>query len=289
MSLLLVDVGGSRIKSALLEGEEIDEVRFEDVAERTPEAVIGQVCSLARKSAATELALALPGTVRPSGAWSNSAAYGLMGLQIDVRQALEEANAPPLRALAQDVLVAGRGAGLIYPELDRFGMLNLGTGLGGAVVVSGWPWSGLAQEVGHLRLMEMGRPCRCGSTDCLEASAGWGALRERYSHFPDAGSIVSAARNGNREAEAILREATEAVARAAAAIASVVSSQGIMIIGGVAEQFFGTEESWLELNRAFEGCCISAVTEQSPLLRGPGPQGPLIGIASLAGRRVSLG
>ena len=58
-------------------------------------------------------------------------------------------------------------------------LLTIGTGVGGGVVVGGklvQGMHGFAGEVGHLVVLEGGRPCPCGNRGCLEAYASGKAI-----------------------------------------------------------------------------------------------------------------
>jgi predicted NBD/HSP70 family sugar kinase len=71
---------------------------------------------------------------------------------------------------------AGRGA--------RHAVIALvGTGVGAAVVTDGATYRGFsssAGEWGHTTIVYGGRPCRCGSSGCLEAYVGAEGILERY-------------------------------------------------------------------------------------------------------------
>jgi glucokinase len=61
-------------------------------------------------------------------------------------------------------------------------MLTLGTGVGGAMVISGKLWRGArygAGEVGHMALYPGGQPCNCGGTGCAEQYVSAKALTRR--------------------------------------------------------------------------------------------------------------
>ncbi|MFE9424071.1 ROK family protein [Kitasatospora sp. NPDC006697] len=71
---------------------------------------------------------------------------------------------------------AGRGARTAVIAL-------LGSGVGAALVLDGAPYRGVggsAGEWGHTTVQAGGRACRCGSSGCLEAYVGAGALVDRY-------------------------------------------------------------------------------------------------------------
>jgi glucokinase len=80
-------------------------------------------------------------------------------------------------------------------EVDHMVMLTMGTGVGGAVVLSGELYRGghgIAGELGHIRFTRDGRPCGCGQNGCLEQYASGRALQREANDIADAGGIGSA-------------------------------------------------------------------------------------------------
>ncbi len=103
---------------------------------------------------------------------------------------------------------AGRGA-------DRAVVTLLGIGVGAALMTSDSSprgGSGLTSEWGHTVVDLDGRPCRCGSTGCLEAYVGAEAVLARYR---DSGGDGAVGRLGPQEAlrALVARADTDDVAR----------------------------------------------------------------------------
>lgn len=89
---------------------------------------------------------------------------------------------------------------------NDFVMLTLGTGIGGGIVIDGEIYHGkfgYAGEVGHIVIERNGLDCDCGGWGCWEEYAaasffkrkGWGGKK-----------VEQAAKAGNKEAKALLRE-----------------------------------------------------------------------------------
>jgi glucokinase len=79
------------------------------------------------------------------------------------------------QALAEWRFGAGRGS-------RAMAYLNVGTGIGGGLVLDGRLWRGvhgLAGEFGHLVIRPGGPPCPCGRYGCLEAVAAGPAMARR--------------------------------------------------------------------------------------------------------------
>jgi len=79
------------------------------------------------------------------------------------------------KALAEQVLGSGsKQNNIIY--------LDYGAGIGAGVIIDGQLLYGHdcgAGEIGHMHMTDVGPACKCGSTGCLEAIAGTGALEGR--------------------------------------------------------------------------------------------------------------
>ncbi|MFD0475982.1 ROK family protein [Nonomuraea thailandensis] len=114
------------------------------------------------------------------------------------------------------------------------------TGVGAGLVIGGQPFRSGAHgvtELGHLRVVERGRPCACGATGCLETVAAEPYLGElarsllgRDSADPLA-DLASAAGEGDERAGAALDEVVD---RLATGLASAVNllNPALILLGG---------------------------------------------------------
>ncbi|GAA3529680.1 glucokinase [Aeromicrobium flavum] len=85
------------------------------------------------------------------------------------------------------------GAAQNHPDVV---LVNLGTGIGGAMVLDGRLYrghSGMAGEFGHQRVVADGRPCECGNHGCWEQYASGRVLERRALEAVDAGSDIGRA------------------------------------------------------------------------------------------------
>lgn len=136
--------------------------------------------------------------------------------------------------LAESVLGAGQG------ERDML-FLALGTGIAGAMIMDGKPFSGggYGGEIGHMQLDPSGHLCGCGSRGCLETIASASAVGRRYSER--AGVPTSAAEVARRVqireplAVEIWTDAVNALASAIMAYRSICAPAQVVIGGGLAE------------------------------------------------------
>lgn len=75
-------------------------------------------------------------------------------------------------------------------------LVNLGTGIGGAMVLDGRLYrghSGMAGEFGHQRVVDDGRPCECGNRGCWEQYASGRVLERRAQAAVAEGSAIGRA------------------------------------------------------------------------------------------------
>jgi predicted NBD/HSP70 family sugar kinase len=69
--------------------------------------------------------------------------------------------------------------------VDRYGVLLVEEGIGGALVVHGQIDTGMPAEFGNNIIHPGGRKCRCGDKGCVEATAGMWAIVERVREEAD--------------------------------------------------------------------------------------------------------
>ncbi|MDF2094045.1 ROK family protein [Knoellia sp. 3-2P3] len=252
-----VDVGGTRIKSAL-----VDRSGTELVSATAPTprdlghpgalvvAVTGTVAAL--RAQATEKGLAarlggcgvvVPGLVDDArGVAVFSANLGWRDL--DVVSPLESALGIPV-ALGHDVRAglvaearwgAARGA-------DHAMFVPLGTGIAGALMVDGRVLhaGGYAGELGHVVVEPGGPVCGCGAHGCLEAVSSASAIERAYAHrlglaeqvtAKEIGALVA---QGDPDAVAVWGHAVGALARAVVMAVTLTGVDLVLVGGGLAQ------------------------------------------------------
>ncbi len=161
----------------------------------------------------------------------------------------------PLEARLQDeiqgirVVVGNDANALAYREhlLDAHdeGLLLLlfsasGRGIGAGLVLNGSLVRGAhdaAGEVGHvISCPGLDSECRCGSTGCLEQVAGEHAILNRVGTesgrtSSDLTEVITRARAGDRQAEAALREAGEAVGEVLGTAVRLIDPSRVVLCG----------------------------------------------------------
>ena len=151
-------------------------------------------------------------------------------------------------AMAERWFGAGR-------DVDNFMCINLGYGIGAAMVIDGELYrgnSGSSGEFGHITMERNGPPCSCGNRGCLEALSSGNAIAERAKALAggaasslmlrlaggDAGAIdacvvFDAARGGDPAAVKIISEALDFLGTAIAGIINFMDPKVIILEGGV--------------------------------------------------------
>jgi len=252
MPRLGIDLGGTKIEAAILEGDGVISLR-ERIATPAPyDAKIAAIADLVRAIEARRglgplnTGLGHPGSHNPrTGLMRNANSTALNGraLDRDVSAALHRevrcANDANCFALSEARDGAGAGAASV------FGVI-LGTGVGGGLVMRGELITGAdgnAGEWGHTALpwpsLEEvpGPACYCGLHGCVEAWCSGPALARDHAGVTGetrtAEAIAAAAEGGDASARASLDRHEARLARALASVVNIVDPQVIVLGGGL--------------------------------------------------------
>jgi glucokinase len=252
-----VDVGGTRIKAALVErsGREL-------VSTTTPtpphlgaagalvDTVSTSLDALLRNGAEQGMTILLgacgvvvPGLVDDArGMALFSANLGWRDLQVVVP--LEEALGVPV-ALGHDVRAgllaetrwgAARGA-------ENVMFVPLGTGIAGALMVDGRVLhaDGYAGELGHVVVEPEGPACGCGARGCLEAVSSASAVERAYAQrlglteHVSAEAVADLVAQGDPDAVAVWDHAVGALSRAVVMAVTLTGVDLVLLGGGLAQ------------------------------------------------------
>lgn len=129
-----------------------------------------------------------------------------------------------------------------HPKLshDLILFLKLGNGCGGAAIINGRllrGTSGVATEIGHMRVADGGPRCHCGQSGCLETHVNITALA-RYLVEEGAGiaadpeQVAEAVRHGDAPAIAAVRKLEAYLAIGMASLANIFNPSDI-VLGGM--------------------------------------------------------
>lgn len=146
---------------------------------------------------------------------------------------------------------ARKGAGV---GIDNFAYFNIGTGIGGGIIIGGKLYRGSggnAGEFGHQIVVPHGPQCLCGRHGCLEALASGTSIARRavealseeqdslilrYVGGPEnisAQCVARAARDGDALALRIWRETGEFLGLGVANVVNILNPRRIVLGGGV--------------------------------------------------------
>jgi glucokinase len=241
MRRLGLDLGGTNIKLALLDGDQPAELTEAPTLshEGGPEAVLARMIELARSAGDVDsIGVALPGLfdgdghalLLPNlyGDWRGRAISGPLSaaLECDV-QLINDGHA---FALAESRLGAGRGGNDVM-------CIVCGTGIGGGLVLDGRLHLGPEQragEFGHHTVSEDGPVCECGNHGCLELYAGARAIA-RAAGAETFDETLERARAGDRRATEALDRAGTLIGLAIANVLIFLCPDRVVVGGGVAQ------------------------------------------------------
>ena len=187
--VLAVDLGGTRLRLGLVDrqGRVVSSRRRQTRADQGPERVVGRLIQELKDLASevdSESILGLGVSVASPVDPETGTLYNPPNLpgwdMFSPRPVLEDAlklqvfisNDATLAALGEHRFGAGRG----YRNLI---FITVSTGIGGGVLIDGWPYSGsrgFAGEIGHIVIDPQGPSCGCGSRGCLESLASGTAI-----------------------------------------------------------------------------------------------------------------
>lgn len=250
--VIALDVGGTSMKAALVDEQRrvISSARVptgradgpDAVVERIVAAVIDQLAA-AHEAGSTPkgVGVVVPGIVDEDRGvavfsanlgWRDAPLVELIEKQVDVPVAFGH----DVRAggLAEGALGAARG-------VRDYLFLPIGTGIAGAVVLDGQPYSGhgYAGEIGHMIVEPTGPECPCGAYGCLEAIASAAAIARRYAartgRSVETHDLRARLDARDPDAVAVWGEAIEALTRALAAYSTLLGPELVVVGGGLAE------------------------------------------------------
>ena len=142
------------------------------------------------------------------------------------------------RAAAWGEYLCGGGKGA-----DTLICITIGTGIGTGVVINGKIFNGglgSAGELGHVPVVEGGRPCGCGKNGCMEKYCAGGGLditaRELLGESNGSRELFAAARSGNTEAETAIDNAVLLLGRTVVSAVNLLSPNAVLFSGGMSEE-----------------------------------------------------
>jgi predicted NBD/HSP70 family sugar kinase len=132
-----------------------------------------------------------------------------------------------LGALGEHVFGAGQG-------VDEMVYVRLSAGIGLGFVFSGHAFggsSGIAGELGHVRVSRDGPICRCGNRGCLEMVASPTAVARLLGDDVSVERLLELATRGDRGAIRAVADAGELIGEALATVVTLLNPQ-LIVVGG---------------------------------------------------------
>jgi len=210
-----------------------------------------------------------------SPGWSDIPLAEVFASRLDIPALLDnDANAG---GLAEALFGAGRGCRTVL-------YVNVGTGIGGAIVIDGAVHHGAttsAGEIGHMVLDPHGPPCNCGKRGCLEALASGSAIERmaREAGLALSGrEVTAAAESGNATCRDLVARAAHALGLTIANAVSLLDPDIVVLGGGVPE---AGDVWWQPLRESF-GTYVVPQAQTTPLVRAElGYRAGVLGAAAL--------
>lgn len=269
MSVIGVDIGGTKVLGVRLVGDEVvaEQRAAVDPDTSTVDAIAQAVTELIDGSV-TAIGVGVAGLVSVG---DRSLVWGphVRGTDLAIGDELEERFGLP-------VVVDNDANAALVAELDRGAasgyrnviLVTLGTGIGGAIAVDGAVYRGgsFAGEWGHIKVERSGHLCDCGKRGCWETLASGPALerlaREVIGGNPNSSlarvigpgqvtgrAVVAAADSGDETARALVTEVGRSFGQGLADLAAVFDPEVIVVGGGlgsVGESVLGPARRVLE-------------------------------------------
>lgn len=243
-----IDIGGTKIKTVILNGEgeilEQDEVLTEDGAidaEFWKKKIVSKITEKTNQYAkknnrSLQCAISAPGLVDKKNQMILHMPERLQGIE----------NFNWSEELQQDIKVINDGHSACLAEYESFYkkqeiqhmlMLTLGTGVGGGIVVNGDLYQGDLQRAGHVGHMTVaydGAPTMTNMPGSLEHSMGNYSVSERTEgRYQSVHELVDAYKKGEEKAEKWWLESVQKLAVALASLTNILSPELIVLGGGI--------------------------------------------------------
>lgn len=261
--LIAVDLGGTSLRAALFAGDSPQPERHKKIptqANKGPNHVIRRMIKaietvMPESHKGLRIGIGIPGPLDPFEGVVLGAPNIPGWKNVPLQAKLQSHFGCPVY-LGNDANVAALGEWRYGAgnQADPMLYVNIGTGIGGGMIVGGELLvgnRGLAAEVGHMTVMPDGPLCGCGQRGHLEAlAAGPAIARQANQHLDDgADSSLSAIRRAGRQvtgvdvglaanegdplALEIIRSTGEIVGLALASLLHIFNPQRVVLGGGV--------------------------------------------------------
>jgi len=266
--VVAVDVGGTEIKSALVDSDLIvistinaPTPKADKTGVETVKAIVELIAQFSKQQTVSAVGLAVPGALdEPAGTsrWSGN----LQWENLPIRNLLADAVNIPV-AFGHDVrtaAVAEMRSGAAKGARNAI-FIPVGTGIAAALIIDGEIRSaeGYAGEIGHVNVNGK-YPCVCGKSGCLEPASSTLAISKAYA--ADSGKagvtteeIYKLVVEGDPIATKVWNDATSALARACEILITILAPELIVFGGGLSnagETFLKPIREYLDSSLTFQ-------------------------------------
>jgi glucokinase len=249
MAKIGIDLGGTRIKVARVDADNILEERSIATPKGGPNAVLSAIAETVKsiESSPKAVGFAIPGEVDALGK-----CYRLPNIEgfegVAIASILEPLIGCPV-FVENDGNAAAHGEALFGwgQKYKSFAMVTLGTGIGGGLVLDGKlrPGThGFAAEIGHIPIDSSPDAwlCGCGQRGCVESYAGTRGLLRRYKELggetaSEVAQVAAAAREGNPAGVQAFQMMADALARCVTTMQNLLDLDAIVFTGGISQSF----------------------------------------------------
>jgi glucokinase len=254
-----IDLGGTRIKGiALDESGAVLHQHYTSTEEGDDatwkKAVLDTIQQLQQKLDVTEVAIGIsaPGLINHDNTAIAFMPGRLQGLEhfdwsSHVHRPVSVLNDAVAAMMAEARLGAAQGRKNVV-------LLTLGTGVGGAILIDGKPYTGAFQKAGHLGHMVLDHEADQGITGIpgsLEDAIGNSTIRKRsLGKFETTHELLEAYRQGDHFAQWVWLSSVRKLAIGMATLTNVLSPECFVIAGGITEagkDLFNPLEQFLSL------------------------------------------
>ncbi|CAD5359131.1 N-acetylmannosamine kinase [Enterobacter cancerogenus] len=241
MTTLAIDIGGTKLAAARVEGRSITARReCATPASQTPQALQEALRTLIAplRAQAVRVAVASTGIIH-EGVLTSINPSNLGGLaQFPLVASLSAMTDLPVTAI-NDAQAAAWAEFCALPDNDDMVFLTVSTGVGGGVVLNGKLQTGrggLAGHLGHTQADPAGPLCGCGRRGCVEAIAsGRGIAAAAHGELAglDAKAIFARAAQGDPQARQLVAHSARTLAALIADVKAVTDCQTVVVGGSV--------------------------------------------------------
>lgn len=246
MKKIGIDIGGTTIKGALFEGENIIKecavpTRGNEGREAIFSALFCAIDELFSKDV-TLIGISSAGNIDPATGKCVYATDNLLGWTgADIRGTVEKKYGVCCK-VDNDAVCALKGELRFLPDLKDVTMLTFGTGVGGASLVCGNILRGKAFDAarwGHVCIEPNGRACNCGRVGCAETYLSATALlkegKKKIPALTSCKELFERYAAGEHAAQAVLKEFGVYLNLLLGIIRTALSPEKIILGGGVAQ------------------------------------------------------